>query len=106
LSNSLRAGRSGVQIHIGEQFGLANEFFMATSRILLKATVPFGLLMWRNRRRGTRLNQPGAADGFRTPTLAVGVATAFGVLFPLVGLSLLLVLAIELAAGRLRRRAA
>jgi uncharacterized iron-regulated membrane protein len=99
-----KAVEFGVQTHVGKQFGLANQLSMAVSCILLVATVLFGLVMWWKRRPGTRFNLPGPGDGFRTPKFVIGVAIALGVLFPLVGLSMLLVLAIELAAVRRRRR--
>lgn len=94
----------GVQTHMGKQFGLANQLFMAASCVILAATIIFGLVMWWKRRPGTRFNQPGPGDGFKTPTPVVAVAIALGVAFPLVGLSMLLVIAIEISAARVRRR--
>lgn len=94
----------GVQTHMGRQFGLANKLVMAASCVVLAASVILGLTMWWKRRPGARLKAPAPGQGFRTPGIVIGIAIVLGVVFPLVGLSMLLILAVEALGGRLLRR--
>lgn len=66
-------------------------------------------VMWWKRRPAGALGAPRVPEDFRIPQAILGIALLAGVFFPLVGLSLLVVAALELcvqAASRWRRRAA
>jgi uncharacterized iron-regulated membrane protein len=93
----------GVQPHTGKQCALANQLFMAASCIVLISTVVFGVVLSWTRRPGTRFNQSGPWNGFNTPKVVVGVAIALGFVFPLVGLSMLLVVILEPTIAQFRR---
>ncbi len=63
--------------------------------------------MWWKRRPAGSLGAPRAPADWRAPRVVAMIASAAGAFFPLVGLTLLVALAAEFAAGRiLRSRAA
>jgi uncharacterized iron-regulated membrane protein len=97
-----KAVEFGVQTHVGKQFGLANQLFMAGSCLILIASVLFGLVMWWKRRPGSRLAGPIPGPHVRTPAPVIWAIVALGVVFPLVGLSLVLIILVELARRHLR----
>jgi uncharacterized iron-regulated membrane protein len=58
------------------------------------------ILMWWKRRPQGSLGTPPLPEDWRTPRSILFIAIAFGLLFPLLGLSLLAALAAELAVIR------
>jgi uncharacterized iron-regulated membrane protein len=94
----------GVETHMGKQFGLVNQLLMLTSCALLIFTVCFGIVMWWTRRPAGRIGAPPAPDNFRPGWPIIAIAIVLGVLFPLVGASMLLIVAIEFVSARLWRR--
>ncbi|MEY8838749.1 PepSY domain-containing protein, partial [Cribrihabitans sp. XS_ASV171] len=60
--------------------------------------------MWWKRRPSGALGIPAVPTDWRIPRTLLGIAIAAGVFFPLVGLSMLLLLASELAAHVIGRR--
>jgi uncharacterized iron-regulated membrane protein len=70
---------------------------MAASCIVLVLTIAFGLVMWWKRRPGVRLKPPPVTPGYRIPPMVIALAVGLGILFPLVGASMLLILLWELA---------
>lgn len=92
----------GVETHVGRQFGAVNQWLMFASCMILVLTVCFGLVMWWSRRPKGRLGAPPAPEGFRPSRLVVIAAVTLGVVFPLVGLSMLAVLFAEFASWKLR----
>ncbi len=90
----------GVLTHLGRQFGLANQLLMLAVCLLMIASVVAGYWMWLKRRPAGRLGAPPAPAGVRAPVALIATAIALGVLFPLVGASILLICAWELVFGR------
>jgi uncharacterized iron-regulated membrane protein len=89
-----RAIGYGVAAHEGQLFGWPNQLLgLITALGLLTVTVS-GLVMWWRRKPVKRLGAP-PAHGARYPTLMVGLLVVFGVLLPLLGISMLFVLAAE-----------
>jgi uncharacterized iron-regulated membrane protein len=97
-----KAVEFGVQTHMGRQFGLANKLLMAASCVVLVLTIAFGLVMWWKRRPGARLKPPPVTPGYRIPSMVIALAVGLGILFPLVGASMLLILLWELMRRGLR----
>ncbi|QYF72860.1 PepSY domain-containing protein [Cryobacterium sp. PAMC25264] len=95
--------RWGIDTHMGTMFGLANQLILIATALGLAAMVGWGYLMWWKRRptRGTaRMGTPALAGALaRAPwwgVLAViAGALAVGLLFPLVGVSLLVFIVID-----------
>jgi uncharacterized iron-regulated membrane protein len=93
----------GVMIHMGSQFGRANQLLLAARRVVTVATAVLGVLAWWRRRPAGALAPSPRTRGFR-PGLAVAlVALGLGVFFPLAGASMLLVLALDGLTRRFAR---
>ncbi|HEY4143457.1 PepSY domain-containing protein [Pinirhizobacter sp.] len=89
-----RAIGYGVAAHEGQLFGWPNQLLgLATALGLITVTIS-GLVMWWRRKPVKRLGAP-PAHGARYPKLMVGLLVVFGVLLPLLGISMLFVLAAE-----------
>ena len=109
-----KLARWGVDIHMGTMFGLANQIVMFLVAIAIAAMVVWGYVMWWQRRPK---HDPSRRFGI-TPARGVlsgapwwGVASvivgavAVGVLLPLVGLSLIAFVLVDVLLGaRARRR--
>lgn len=94
----------GVAVHQGEQYGEINRLLMLGACLAMLGLAGSGIVMWWKRRPGRGLGSPPAPQdprAVRAVAIPVGVA---GLLFPMVGASLLAALAVEGALG-LRRRA-
>ncbi len=87
----------GVEIHLGRQFGLVNQLLCVLVCLLTVLTVVSGTVMWWKRRPAGGLGAPSRPKSYRTPAGVVGIAVGLGVLFPLMGASLVAVLLIEFA---------
>lgn len=98
----------GIQLHMGLLFGLVNQLALAALAVALVTVIVRGYLMWW-RRRPTGAGRPPARGALRaTPPAAavalVGAAAVVGWFVPLLGLSLLGFLGIDVALGVLKRR--
>ncbi|WP_076073145.1 PepSY-associated TM helix domain-containing protein [Sphingomonas montana] len=87
----------GVQLHMGNYFGLANQVVMLATCIAIVMLVVSGIAMWWKRRPAGRLAAPA-----RMPDARIGGAIAIlvvaGMLFPLLGLSLLVIVIVDRCA--------
>ncbi len=101
-----RTVESGAMLHEGKMFGLANQLIMLVVCLLILLGAVSGLLMWWIRRPQGRFGVPPLRH--ELPLWKGGVAIMFGLglLFPLVGASLLLMLGLDWLGQRLTRRAA
>lgn len=97
-----KAVELGVAIHMGNYFGFANQLLMLGASLggaLLAITGP---VMWLKRRR-SGLGAPPPFKGRKAGWGVYAALAAFGVVFPLLGMTLLLVLALErLVLARLK----
>ena len=89
----------GVEIHLGRQFGLVNQLLCVLVCLLTVLTVVSGTVMWWKRRPAGGLGAPSRPKSYRTQAGVVGIAVGLGVLFPLMGASLVAVLLIEFACS-------
>ena len=95
-----KAVELGVQLHMGNYFGRANQIVMLLACLGTAALSITGPVIWWRRRPKGRLAAPKTLEPARLRTVAV-ITLAIGALFPLAGLSLLAALGIErLVAGR------
>jgi len=89
-----RAIGYGVAAHEGQLFGWPNQLLgLITALGLITVTVS-GFVMWWRRKPVKRLGAPPGHDA-RYPRLMVGLLVMFGVLLPLLGISMVFVLAAE-----------
>lgn len=85
----------GIMIHQGDYFGWPNKALVlgvATGLILMLASA---VVMWWRRRPDGRLGAPPSDDDVELPGWLPAVVVLLGVLFPLFGATLLLVLALD-----------
>lgn len=90
-----KAVETGISIHTGRYFGWANQLLMLLACLVLVLLCVSGAVMWWRRRPAGRLGAPAApmeGDQWKVPAAIVAV---LGLLFPLVGLSLIVVLALD-----------
>lgn len=101
-----KAVELGVQLHMGRYFGRANQIAMLLPCIGIVVLSLSGAWMWWRRRPRGRLGAPPAPAPARLRTVAA-IALGCGLLFPLLGASLLLVYALDrLLIARVPRWAA
>lgn len=100
----------GIAMHMGNQFGLLTRIMATVAALGVLLSVATGLLMWWKRRPTGKSGLPSpASPGTRADTpkravVAVSVAAvALGVIYPVFGVSLLLVLAAEAVLAARRR---
>lgn len=100
-----KAVELGVQLHMGNYFGRANQIVMLFACIGAAALSITGPIMWWRRRPKGRLAAPQSLEPARLRTVAL-VTLAIGALFPLAGLSLVAALGVERLVSRREAAAA
>lgn len=90
-----RAVESGVKLHEGKLFGLANQLLMAAVCLLIIFSSVSGLVIWWKCRPAGRFGVPPLRHDLPRRKTAIGVMIALGIIFPLVGASLLLMWALD-----------
>jgi uncharacterized iron-regulated membrane protein len=94
----------GIGIHKGEHWGRANQLAMlAFCLAIILLAVTAGTMWWKRRPAGGLGVPPWPRDRRAVATVTLLVA-GLGAVFPLTGLAILAMLAVDLAAQRLRRR--
>lgn len=84
----------GIALHMGDYFGLANQLLMLSIAIMIAVLAVTGTVMWWKRRPQGRLGAPPAVALPRLRTVAL-ITLGLGIVFPLLGLSLLTVLTLD-----------
>ncbi|MEQ1542814.1 MAG: PepSY domain-containing protein [Novosphingobium sp.] len=90
----------GVMTHMGRQYGLLNQLANLAVCLVLIGSVGAGLTLWWKRRPKGELAAPGLQTGDRMPRGIKILLGALAVLFPLVGATMLPVLAWSAWRGR------
>ncbi|MEZ5923049.1 MAG: PepSY domain-containing protein [Hyphomicrobiaceae bacterium] len=89
-----------VSVHMGQEFGRINQLLMlAACLAIILMAVAAGVMWWKRRPQGS-LGAPRYPSDYRIPRGILLIALAFGLVFPLVGLSILIMLAIDLVLPR------
>jgi uncharacterized iron-regulated membrane protein len=93
-------------VHMGQQFGLANQLvLLAVCLAIIVLAVSAGVMWWKRRPSGS-LGVPPAPSDRRVLRGLLAILIAGGILFPLVGISLLIMLLLDwVVAGRKVRTA-
>ncbi len=97
---------TGVMLHEGKLFGLVNQLLMAAVCLLILFSSVSGLVLWWKRRPAGSLGVPPLRHDLPRWKTAIGVMLVLGVVFPLVGASLVLVWMLDRLLGLLRRQPA
>ena len=92
----------GVQLHMGNYFGRANQILMLVPCLGIVLLVISGIWMWWKRKPGGKLAAPPKVPGARLQ-IAIGVMVVAGAVLPLFGASLIAVFALDRVAAALKR---
>jgi len=96
----------GINVHMGQQFGLANQLFLlAVCVAIVVLAVSAGVMWWKRRPWGS-LGVPPAPTDRRVFRGLIAILVLGGIVFPLVGLSLLIMLALDWALNNRRTHTA
>jgi len=90
-----RTVETGVVLHEGKLFGLANQLFMLLVCLMIVLSAVSGLVMWWLRRPQGRFGAPPLRHDLPRWKTAIVIMCLLGVAFPLVGASLLLMWALD-----------
>ncbi|WP_061932673.1 PepSY domain-containing protein [Aureimonas sp. AU22] len=101
-----RALEWGISVHLGQQFGLANQIVLLLVCIGNVVLAISAGVMWWKRRPGRSMGVPPLPKDPRVFRGLLALLAVGGVLFPLVGASLLTMLLLDVVARRLRPRMA
>ena len=102
----------GIQLHMGTLFGVANQLVLLALAVALASVIVRGYMMWWKRRptkaTGFTAGRPPLRGGLRrispmSVVVLVIVAVAVGWFVPLLGLSLVAFLAVDVVLGRVSR---
>jgi len=85
----------GIAIHEGKQFGIVNQIVIVLACVVVVVLAATGVVLWWQRRPAGRLGAPAKPRQRRASVAAVAIMVAIGIMFPLVGLSLVAVLALD-----------
>lgn len=101
-----RVAEWGVSIHMGQQWGLANQIVLLLACIGMVVLCISGAVMWWKRRPAGGIGVPQLPSEGRISRGLLVMALITGAFFPLVGLTMLVMAAIELAIHLGHRRRA
>ncbi|KQT54289.1 hypothetical protein ASG43_01320 [Aureimonas sp. Leaf454] len=90
----------GINIHMGQEFGLANQLLMLATCLAIVLSSVSALVMWLKRRPSGRLGVPPYPASRRVYGSLWAMAVVFGVLFPLSGILMVAMLAFDLLLVR------
>lgn len=92
----------GVSVHQGAEYGLPNQLLMLAGCLALITLCVSGVVIWWKRRPAGKLGAPARRHDARLARGVLAIAATLGLLFPLLGLSMLAACAIDFLAGRMR----
>ncbi|WP_421439296.1 PepSY-associated TM helix domain-containing protein [Agrobacterium tumefaciens] len=97
----------GINVHMGQQFGVANQIVLLAACVgIVLLAVSAGIMWWKRRPRGS-LGVPPLPQDKRVLRGLLALLAIGGILFPLVGASLLVMLVLDLIVqSREKQRAA
>jgi uncharacterized iron-regulated membrane protein len=93
----------GIAVHQGQQYGPLNRYLMLAGCAAIVLLAASAAVMWWKRRPKGGLGPPPALAEKRAARAILALVAVAGVVFPLVGVSLLCALAIDWLASRCRR---
>jgi uncharacterized iron-regulated membrane protein len=85
----------GIDTHMGTQFGLVNRIVMTIACVGVVWGAFSGLMMWWKRRPKKSAGLPRRPTDVHLQRGMIILAVVIGVIFPLVGISMLLILALD-----------
>ncbi|MGN9787543.1 PepSY-associated TM helix domain-containing protein [Nonomuraea sp. ZG12] len=95
-----KAVEQGIALHEGRRYGVANLIVMLGACLALITLVVTGVWMWWKRRPRGRVGAPARVTSRRTAYGVIAIMAVLGVLFPLAGVTMVAVLALDLLVLR------
>ncbi|RHZ91283.1 PepSY domain-containing protein [Cereibacter sphaeroides] len=95
----------GISVHMGQEWGLANQIALLLACAAMVMMCVSAAVMWWKRRPAGALGVPRVPTDWRIPRTLLVMAIAAGIFFPLVGLSMLILVMVEVLVHFGRRRA-
>lgn len=86
----------GINLHMGQEFGLANQLLMLATCLAIILSSVAAVVMWLKRRPSGRMGVPPYPTSRRVYAALWTMAVVFGLLFPLSGLLLLAMVALDI----------
>lgn len=90
----------GVNVHMGQEWGLFNQLLMVAGCLALVVAAVSGTVMWWKRRPAGKVGVPPMPQDRRIYVVLWTIAVVFGALFPITGLAILIMIALDLALIR------
>ena len=90
----------GVNMHTGRQFGWVNQLVMLAGCLAILVLAVSAAVMWWKRRPQGRLAAPPRRAGDRAAAGAIAVAAVLGLIYPLLGASMLVALLVDALVPR------
>jgi uncharacterized iron-regulated membrane protein len=81
----------GTSLHMGRYFGVANQILASAASLGLAAMSVSGFVMWRKRKPGRALGAPSRPVLNPPMNIWIGALMALGIVFPMMGLTMLIV---------------
>ena len=85
----------GIAVHQGQEYGVVNRYLMLAGCVAIVLLACSAVIMWWKRRPAGRLGVPPAPADRRAAWPVLGVIALVGLVYPLVGASLLLALLVD-----------
>ncbi|WP_119389604.1 PepSY-associated TM helix domain-containing protein [Taklimakanibacter lacteus] len=85
----------GISVHQGQEFGRVNQLVMCAACLFIILMAVSAIVMWWKRRPEGSLGAPAYPADYRIPRTILVIASAIGVIFPLVGLTLVIALIVD-----------
>lgn len=85
----------GIAVHQGEQFGAVNRYLMLAACLAIVLLAVSAVTMWWKRRPQGSLGAPPVPENKRTMLVVAAIVCTAGIVFPLVGLTIVVALLIE-----------
>lgn len=94
----------GINVHMGQEFGLANQIVLALACLgIILLAVSGGVMWWKRRPKGS-LGVPPMPQEKRVLHGLIAILAIGGIIFPLVGVSLLVMLVLDLIVQARQKR--
>jgi uncharacterized iron-regulated membrane protein len=97
-----RVAELGVQTHMGTQFGVINRIVLTLVCVMVIVSISSALNMWLRRRRKGSLGVPRRPAEYKTQKTVGIVAVVLGIVYPLWGMSALLLLGVDFVIRRIK----
>ena len=92
-----------IAVHQGQEYGPLNRYLMLAGCVAIVLLAVSAVIMWWKRRPSGRLGVPPAPSDKRVAAAVLGVVAVVGVIYPLVGATLVAALAVDALIARLPR---